>query len=91
MAYEKSEWYRLSKKSKIVYLNNENSINPDDLTSKGPGPGDSYWNAKDIGKIISKKQLNLLIIMLKKSRFSYYCSPMPHKPHCPPEYFDGKK
>ena len=92
LAYEKSEWYRLSKKSKIVYLNNENSINPDDLTSKGPGPGDSYWNAKDIGKIISKKAVEFINYHAKKEPFFlYYCSPMPHKPHCPPEYFDGKK
>ena len=49
-------------------------INPDDLTSKG-WSGDSYWNAKDIGKIISKKAVEFIIIMQKKILFSYIIVP----------------
>ena len=36
-AYQQKKWYPLNKKSKLVFLNEENAINPKDITSKGPG------------------------------------------------------
>ena len=90
-AYENSNWYRLNKNSKLVYLDKDNVIHPKDLTSKGPGAGDSHWDAREIGKLISAKAVDFIDACSgRKPFFLYYCSPMPHLPHCPPEEFDGK-
>ena len=43
--YQQKMVHSLHKKSKLVFLNEENAINPKDLTSKGPGAGDSHWDA----------------------------------------------
>ena len=56
-AYQNGDWYPLSTDSKIVFLEEENAIHPKDITSKGPGPGDSNWDARGIGKLISAKEI----------------------------------
>ena len=59
-AYQNSNWYRLNKNSKLVYLDKDNVIHPKDLTSKGPGAGDSHWDAREIGKLISAKAVDFI-------------------------------
>ena len=91
-AYQQKKWYPLNKKSKLVFLNEENAINPKDITSKGPGAGDSHWDARNIGKLISAKAVKFIDECAGKAPFFlYYCSPMPHLPHCPPDFFDGRQ
>ncbi len=92
-AYENDNWYPMRSDSRIVFLNQANAIHPKDLTSKGEGMGDSAWDARKIGKLISAKAVDFIDQNAKKDMpfFLYYCSPMCHVPHCPPDEFDGKK
>jgi arylsulfatase A-like enzyme len=91
-AYQNGKWHPLGKDSQIVFLSEENAINPKDISSKGPGPGDSNWDAREIGKLISARAVDFIHAHAgKKPFFLYYCSPMAHKPHCPPDEFDGRK
>jgi len=97
MAYENQEWYPLGKESKVIYFNEQTAKFPKDVSDKGPGMGDSEWNASEMGKIISAKAVAFInekapkITNGDKPFFLYYCSPNPHKPHTPPVEFDGKK
>jgi arylsulfatase A-like enzyme len=92
VALENEAWFPLGAESKLVLLNEENALHPKDISSKGPGPGDSRWDAREIGKLISAKAVDFIHTHAgKKPFFLYYCSPMPHKPHCPPDEFDGRK
>lgn len=54
--------------------------------------GDSHWNTETIGDLISKKAADFIHESAGKEEpfFLYYCSPMVHLPHCPPEAFDGQ-
>jgi len=93
IAYENEVWHPLSTDSKIVYLDKKSAINPKDVSDKGPGMGDSAWNTSEIGKLISSKAVDFINRNAKNEApfFLYYCSPMVHIPHCPPDEFDGKK
>lgn len=55
--------------------------------------GDSAWDAREIGKLISSKAVDFITESAGKDNpfFLYYCSPMCHGPHCPPDEFDGKR
>jgi arylsulfatase A-like enzyme len=92
VAYENQKWFPLDDDSALVLLNKENAINPKDISDKGPGPGDSNWDTREIGKLISAKAVDFIHAHAgKKPFFLYYCSPMAHVPHCPPDEFDGRK
>lgn len=92
LAYENEQWYPLNKESKIVYLNQDNAITPKNVSDKGAGMGDTHWDTQEIGDLISSKAVDFINSNSKKKApfFLYYCSPMVHIPHCPPESFDGK-
>lgn len=90
-AHQNGKWYPLAPESKLVFLDETNAIHPKDITSKGPGAGDSHWDTREIGKLISSKAVEFIDANAgKKPFFLYYCSPMPHLPHCPPNEFDGR-
>jgi len=90
--YENQNWYPLSKDSEIIFFDKDSAIHPKDITSKGPGPGDSAWDSRELGKLISEKAVNFIKEEAgKKPFFLYYCSHSVHVPHCPPDEFDGKK
>ncbi|MDF7825175.1 arylsulfatase [Pontiellaceae bacterium B12227] len=93
LVYENEKWYPLGKNSKLVFFNETNAINPKDVTDKGPGPGDSNWDAREMGKILSEKAVAFIKAGAKKDQpfFLYYCSPMVHLPHVPTDTFDGRK
>jgi len=93
LLYENEKWYPWSEDSQIVFLNEDNAQNPKDVTDKGPGPGDSHWNARELGKILSGKAVEFIKSGAAKEEpfFLYYCSPMVHIPHIPPTEFDGVK
>ncbi|PAY16884.1 sulfatase [Rhodopirellula sp. SM50] len=92
LLYENQVWSPLADDSHIVFLNEENAIDPRSISDKGPGLGDSNWDTQEIGKLLSAKAADFI----KHSAagddpfFLYYCSPMVHLPHCPPDDFDGK-
>lgn len=91
-AYQNGKWYPLDASSELVFLDETNAIHPKDITSKGPGTGDSHWDTREIGKLISAKAADFIDENAGKKPFMlYYCSPMPHLPHCPPAEFDGRK
>lgn len=91
-AYENQVWHPFSKDSQIVFFNKDNAIHPKDVTSKGPGPGDSHWDGRELGKIISQKGSDFIkFAPADKPFFLYYCTHAVHVPHCPPDEFDGVK
>jgi arylsulfatase A len=93
LLYENEKWYPIAEDSKVVFLNKDNAINPKDVSDKGFGPGDSKWDTRDMGDILSAKAAAFITKSAKKDKpfFLYYCSPMVHIPHCPPDEFDGQK
>ncbi len=93
LLYENEQWFPLKKDSKIVHLTAENAINPKDVGDKGTGPGDSNWDTRKIGDQLSSKAVEFIKNNASKDKpfFLYYCSPMVHVPHCPPDTFDGIK
>lgn len=91
-AYENQEWYPLSEDSKIIFFNKDTAPHPKDVTSKGPGPGDSHWDARKLGKIVSQKGADFIKSAPDdKPFFLYFCTHAVHVPHCPPDEFDGQK
>lgn len=91
-AYENQEWHPLSKDSKIIFFNKDTALHPKDVSDKGPGPGDSHWDASELGKIVSQKGSDFIkSAPAEKPFFLYYCTHAVHVPHCPPEEFDGQK
>ncbi|MEM0964563.1 MAG: arylsulfatase [Verrucomicrobiota bacterium] len=93
LLYENEEWYPIARDSEIIYLNDETAIRAKDVSDKGFGPGDSKWDAREIGDILSQKCVEFIEASASKREpfFLYYCSPMVHIPHVPPDQFDGKK
>ena len=83
----------LAADSKIVFFNQDNAKNPKDVSDKGPGLGDSSWDSSKIGDLLSRKAVDFIESRSENDSpfFLYYCSPMVHLPHCPPDEFDGKK
>ena len=92
LLYENQQWSPIKDDSRIVFLNQDNAIQRNFVTDKGPGLGDSNWDTRDIGKLLSAKAAEFIQGAAKKDSpfFLYYCSPMVHLPHCPPDQFDGK-
>ncbi len=92
LLYENGNWWPIAKDSRITFLDRGSVINPQDLSSKGPGMGDSHWSARDMGKLLSSKAVEFIKNNANQENpfFLYYCSPMVHRPHIPPKQFDGK-
>lgn len=93
LLYENEKWYPIEKDSEIVFFTKDNAIDPKSVSDKGPGPGDSKWDTRRIGDILSAKAVQFIKTSAGKDKpfFLYYCSPMVHLPHCPPDAFDGQK
>ncbi|MFC0019395.1 sulfatase family protein [Roseibacillus persicicus] len=92
LAYENREWFPLQKNSEIVFLDKNNAKNSKDLSSKGPGMGDSQWDAREIAELVSRKAADFIAAQEKdKPFFLYYCTPSVHLPHCPPEQFEERE
>ncbi len=91
ICYENEKWYPLNADSDILYLTRELAINAKDISDKGSGLGDTHWHTEKIGDLISQKAVDFIhrSAQHEKPFFLYYCSPMVHIPHCPPETFDG--
>ena len=91
-AYENQQWYPLDQDSKIIFLNKKTAPHPKDVSDKGPGPGDSHWDARNLGKLVSQKGVDFIkAAPADRPFFLYYCTHAVHVPHCPPDEFDGVK
>ncbi|MEP1448965.1 MAG: arylsulfatase [Paraglaciecola sp.] len=92
LAYENQRWAPLSDSSKIIHVNQETAPSLSTISDKGDGMGDSAWDTRKIGDLLSKKAVAFIEEQPKEQPlFLYYASPMAHLPHIPPEYFDGEK
>ncbi|WP_111979230.1 sulfatase family protein [Algibacillus agarilyticus] len=90
LAYENEKWYPLTADSSIVHINENNVLDPRIISDKGPGMGDSHWDTKNIGHVISQKAVDFVNQQTTNKPFLlYYASPMAHRPHIPPATFDG--
>jgi len=93
LLFENQVWSPISDESKIIFMNKDTVKNPHDLSDKGEGMGDSQWETRNIGKMLSAKAVDFIKDSAAEEEpfFLYYCSPMVHLPHVPPAEFDGKK
>ena len=93
LLYENQAWSPIADNSQIIFLNEDTAVHPRDMSDKGPGLGDSQWDSREIGQLLSEKAVDFITHAAtgKKPFFLYYCSPMVHLPHCPPDVFDRKK
>jgi len=93
LLYENGVWAPINDESKIIFMNEDSVKHPVDLSDKGEGMGDSQWDTKQLGKMLSAKAVDFIKESAAKEEpfFLYYCSPMVHRPHVPPAEFDGKK
>ncbi len=93
LLYENEEWYPWAEDSKIIHFNEETAKFPEDLSNKGDGPGDSNWDSRQLADILSGKAVDFIKDKAKDKDpfFLYYCMPLVHLPHCPPDTFDGEK
>lgn len=91
--FENQNWYPIQDDSELIFINEETIKNPKDVSDKGPGMGDSNWDAREIGKTLSAKAVEFIKTSANKEApfFLYYCSPTVHLPHRPTDTFDGRK
>ena len=59
-AYENGKWFPLADDSEIIYVDEKTALEPAFVSDKGPGLGDSQWNAREIGKLLSAKAVNFI-------------------------------
>lgn len=93
LLYENEKWYPLAEDSEIIFFNEKTASRKKDVSDKGPGPGDSNWDTRFIGDLLSAKCVEFIEENAPKKEpfFLYYCAPQVHIPHCPPDEFDGEK
>ena len=93
LLYENEQWYPWASDSEIVFFTKKVAKFPQDVSDKGPGPGDSNWDARQLGDKFSSKAVNFIKRNAASDRpfFLYYCASAVHVPHRPPEQLDGTK
>ena len=69
-AYENGDWFPLGQDSEIIFLDKKTAIDPAFVSDKGPGLGDSNWNTREIGKVISAKAVDYIDGKLANHRSS---------------------
>lgn len=92
-AYENGKWAPFSDDSEIIHLNQDTALDPFFVSDKGPGMGDSQWDPRRTGPMLSDKARGFIAEQAGAGQpfFLCYWSPMVHIPHAPPETFDGVK
>ncbi|WAJ71875.1 sulfatase-like hydrolase/transferase [Catenovulum adriaticum] len=90
--YENNDWYPFSKNSEIVFLDENNAIDPKFVSDKGPGMGDSHWNARELNMMLANKAADFIKRSAGDKPFLLnYWSPAVHIPHTPPQQINGNK
>ncbi|WOO39311.1 arylsulfatase [Rubellicoccus peritrichatus] len=90
VAYENGKWHPLSENSKLINLNKNTAKDPFFVSDKGPGTGDSEWDATEMNVILAEKAANFIRSNADEPFFLCYWSPAVHIPHTPPDSIDGK-
>lgn len=93
LLYENERWLPWAEDSKIVFFNKDVASHPQDVSDKGPGPGDSNWDARELGDRFSSKAVEFIKTSAAGDEpfFLYYCASAVHVPHRPPNQLDGTK
>ncbi|TWT40633.1 sulfatase family protein [Botrimarina hoheduenensis] len=92
VAYENGRWSPFADDSELIHYDKQSASDPLFVSDKGPGVGDSAWDTRRIGPLLSSKAVDFMRESTDAGRpfLLYYCSPMVHVPHAPPEEFDGR-
>ncbi len=87
LAHENGLWYPWDTGSTLIYYDN-----PDFISDKGPGIGDSNWNSRDLNMLLADKAADFIASSAASEApfMLYYCSPAVHLPHTPPSSIDGE-
>lgn len=92
LAYENSVWHPLNDSSKIKFIDENNAIDPKFVSDKGPGMGDTAWNARELNMLLATKASDFIKRSAGDKPFLLnYWSPAVHIPHTPPREINGKK
>lgn len=93
MAFENGLWAPLGEDSELIHYDEVSGKDPLFVADKGPGPGDSEWDAYEINEILAEKAVGFIERNASKTRpfFLCYWSPAVHIPHTPPLELDGRK
>ncbi|MDG1241372.1 MAG: arylsulfatase [Opitutae bacterium] len=86
VAHENGVWYPWDTGSTLIYYDN-----PDFISDKGPGIGDSNWNSRELNILLADKAVDFIASSAAGEApfMLYYCSPAVHLPHTPPAAIDG--
>ena len=86
LAHENGAWYPWDTGSTLIYYDN-----PEFVSDKGPGIGDSNWNSRELNMLLADKAVNFITSSAASEApfMLYYCSPAVHIPHTPPSSIDG--
>lgn len=92
VAFENGGWSPLADDSELIHYTAETAPDPKFVSDKGPGMGDSAWDPREVGPLLSAKAVDFVRDNANAGRPFLLCywSPMVHVPHLPPETFDNK-
>lgn len=90
--YENGRWKPFHQDSRIIHFTAETAGDPLYVSDKGPGMGDSHWDPRLVGPMLSAAAVDFIEreSAAGKPFFLCYWSPMVHLPHVPPAEFDGR-
>lgn len=76
LLYENQVWHPWAEDSQIVFFDKKTARHPQDVSDKGPGPGDSNWDARALGDRLSSKAVEFVETSATKDSpfFLYYCA-----------------
>lgn len=91
--HENGLWYKFDEASKLIYVDEHSALDKKFVSDKGPGMGDSHWDASKLNIMLADKAADFIKRSAKggKPFLLNYWSPATHIPHTPPAEIDGKK
>ena len=92
IAFENGRWYPLAEDSQVINLNKQNVKDAAFVSDKGPGVGDSAWDASKVNTLLAKKATDFIHRESSSGPFflCYWTSAV-HIPHTPPEKIGDEK
>lgn len=92
VAFENGKWYPLGENSELTHLDEKNAKNASYVSDKGPGPGDSEWDATKVNTLLAEKATDFIRRESPHGPFflCYWTSAV-HIPHLPPEKLDDER
>ncbi|MEO0795257.1 MAG: sulfatase-like hydrolase/transferase [Verrucomicrobiota bacterium] len=91
LAHENGVWYEWANGSQLIFYDANSASDPFFVSDKGPGVGDSNWDARALNMLLADKAAAFITAQATAGDpfFLYYCSPAVHIPHTPPTNIDG--